>query len=442
MIKKLLLLTPLVAGFLMQSCSDDDFGGGMNLSPVNVTTQVEFGGDFVTDNKAVNANISLKNVDTGVEYTGRTNTDGNLILPTVLPGRYTATVNLTLTPNQFENYFGYDSGSDDDIVFNGVSENITITSSGSTITVEIIAANSIGGLVIKQIYYGGSHIARGAGFRDQFVEIYNNSSEVMYADGLIFAQLFGNNTVGTDPYHLASGQLNWAMGEGNTKGEAANTDYVYGKNVYRIPGSGIQYPIQPGKSIIIAATAINHKANYTDNSGNTINIQEPELTVNLSNADFEANLTTYTGNQFRWDIQNLIVPDLEIVHWVNGQDMVLDNQGRDGYIIFNATAEEISGFGMVRNPSRANNNLYLQIPRTLIVDGVDTTRDIANNIVPKKLTVLDDAGRTYLTNGAYSSYAVIRKTQKVVNGRIILKDTNNSTEDFVEIKATPNGFAN
>lgn len=441
MYKKLLLLTPFIAGLLFNSCMDDDFRG-MNLSPVNLTTQVKFGGDFETTKKAVNASVTLRNADTGVEYVGRTDENGIYNLPAILPGKYTASVTFTLTPDQFEDYFGYESGSEDVITFNGVAQNIDILTSGTTITIELFAANTIGGLVIKQIHYGGSHTTRGASFRDQFVEIYNNSSEVIFADGLIFAQLFGNNTVGSTPYHTATGQLNWAMSEGNTKGEAANTDYVYADNVYRIPGSGQQYPIQPGQSIVIAATAINHQSNYTDNNGNSVSIQDPSLTIDLSNADFEANLTAYTGSQYRYDIQNPNVPDLEIVHWVSGSDMVLDNQGRDGYVIFRATPEEIASFDRLKNPSNANNNLYLQIPNRLIIDGVDTTKDLGNNFVPKKLNVSIDAGTTFLETGAFSSYSVIRKTQKVVNGRIILKDTNNSTEDFVNIWASPRAFAN
>ncbi|WP_409517006.1 DUF4876 domain-containing protein, partial [Empedobacter sp.] len=52
-----------------------------------------------------------------------------------------------------------------------------------------------------------------------------------------------------------------------------------------------------------------------------------------------------------------------------------------------------------------------------------------------------DAGYAYLTAGSYTSTSIIRKTQKTINGRIILKDTNNSTNDFVNIKAEPKIFA-
>ena len=442
MIKKIIILSSLMAGFFIQSCNDDDFVG-MTLTPISITTQVKFGGDFAsTDAKAYNANVVFKNAESGIEYISQTDANGNVIFPTVLPGKYNVNVTLSLSPTQFEEYFGYDSGSEENIIFNGMAENIAITTSGTTLSVELLASNTVGGLVIKQIYYAGSHTTLGASFRDQFVEIYNNSNEVIYADGLIFAQLYGNNTVGTEPYNLPSGQLNWALAEGNTKGESANTDYVYADYVYKIPGNGIQYPIQPGQSIVIAATAVNHKSNYTDESGNTVTIKNPELTVDLSNADFEANLTSFTGNQYRYDIQNPNVPDLEILHWVSGADMILDNQGRDAYIIMKATLEEFETFNKVKTPKGGSNSLYLQIPSSYIIDGVDTTKDLGNNVVPKKLKGSQDSGQTYVVAGAFTSYAVIRKTQKVVNGRTILKDTNNSSEDFVNIIATPKGFAN
>ena len=124
MIKKLLILTPFLAGLMFQSCSDDDFSGA-NLNPVSVNAEVKFAGDF-SDTKAINTNVLLKNTETGAEYKGVTDKDGKLVLPTVLPGKYTATVTLTLTPKQFEAYFGYPSGNEEDIVFNGAAENIAI----------------------------------------------------------------------------------------------------------------------------------------------------------------------------------------------------------------------------------------------------------------------------------------------------------------------------
>lgn len=58
------------------------------------------------------------------------------------------------------------------------------------------------------------------------------------------------------------------------------------------------------------------------------------------------------------------------------------------------------------------------------------------------MTTEVDAQFTFVPEGTYSSYAVIRKTQTTINGRKILKDTNNSAEDFVSQKANPRGFVN
>lgn len=50
--------------------------------------------------------------------------------------------------------------------------------------------------------------------------------------------------------------------------------------------------------------------------------------------------------------------------------------------------------------------------------------------VPKRLPNVLDAVRTFVPAGQYSSQSLVRKTLKTVNGRRILKDTNNSSEDF------------
>lgn len=332
MLKKYILLTPILASLLFNSCSDDDFGNSA-VQPVTFTTKVTFDSDFDASKLPVNAKTILKNIQTGM------------------------------------------------------------------------------------------------------------TNEVIYADGLIFGQLFGANTVESQPYSQANGQLDWSKGEGNTKGAEANTGYVYVANAVRIPGNGTTYPVQPGQSITIAQTAINHKGNYTDANGKVIEILKPELTVDLSNADFEVNMTSYLGSQYSYDIQNPAVPDLDIVWWANGnKDLLFDNLGRQAYILFRADENDINGFGKV-NPSNKTTYQYLQLPNYFILDAVETTQDMGTKLVPKKLQNKQDAGYVYLTAGSYTSTSIIRKTQKTINGRIILKDTNNSTNDFVNIKAEPKIFA-
>ncbi|MGV0964479.1 DUF4876 domain-containing protein [Empedobacter falsenii] len=440
MLKKYILLTPILASLLFNSCSDDDFGNSA-VQPVTFTTKVTFDSDFDASKFPVNAKTTLKNAQTGVTYEAVTNEKGEAIFPQLTPGVYTANVVFSITPAQFEELFGYPADTEDNVEFNGSAQNVTVNSTNISLEIELNSVKTIGGLILKQIYYGGSHIKEGALFRDQFLEIYNNSNEVIYADGLIFGQLFGAYSVESQPYSQPNGQLDWSKGEGNKEGARANTDFVYVANAIRVPGNGTTYPVQPGESITIAQTAINHKGNYTDANGKVIEILKPELTVDLSNADFEVNMTEYLGSQYSYDIQNPLVPDMDIVWWVANKDLILDNLGRQAYILFRATDEEIKGFGKVKNPNNKTAYEYLQLPNKYILDGVETTQDMGSKLVPKKLQNKQDAGYAYLTGGSYTSTSIIRKTQKTVNGRIILKDTNNSTNDFVNIKAEQKIFA-
>src|SRR5690606_18853036 len=82
---------------------------------------------------------------------------------------------------------------------------------------------------------------QGASFRDHFIEIYNNSNEVLYADGLYIATLEGNTNSTLTSYTLPTGQYDWSQSTGNNIGSAANTDYVYASNIIKVPGTGTQY---------------------------------------------------------------------------------------------------------------------------------------------------------------------------------------------------------
>lgn len=438
MTKKLFLFCAIMFGLFLQSCDDDDFGGS-TLKPVSFTVNAKYDTSF--DSKvSQGATITLVNAENGNTYSSTSDANGTASFSEITPGTYTLTATKQMTSAEFTTTFGY-TPTTDEINFNGSQTNVTVNANVSTTNIELKTAR-VGGLVLKQIYYGGSNTSQGASFRDQFVEIYNNSNEVIYADGLYFAQLYGANTTATSSYTLPSGQFDWSQSSGMTIGNAANTDYVYADHIFQIPGNGTEHPIQPGQSIVIAQTAINHKANYTDNSGNVQTIVNPDLTLDLSTADFETYLGDYLGlGIYRYDIQNPNVADVTIKFWNKNRDMILDNQGRDAYIIFNATDAQYNSWLTYNDPS-SSPKLCVQIPVSAIVDGVDTTKDLGANLVPKKLPSQIDGGTTYLPSGAFSSKSVIRKTKTTIAGRIVLQDTNNSSNDFVEITALPKTFAN
>lgn len=433
--KKHFLLIITLLALIIQSCSNNDENEA--LQPINFSIAVKYDETFsnlVTKNSAV----TIVNNETGNKYTVQSDNSGIAQFNQILPGIYSVSATKVMQSIEFADTFGY-TPSEAEINFNGSQSSLVINSASTTVEIEM-KTSKVGDFVIKQIYYGGSDVKKGATFRDQFIEIYNNSNTVQYADGLYIAQLYGSGTTTVYAYTLPTGQFDWSKSAEMTMGNTANTNYVYASNVLKIPGTGTQYPVQPGKSIVIAQNAINHKSNYTDNTGKSVSILNPDLTVDLSTADFESFLGNYLGDLYQYDIQNPAVTDLDIIYWGNGNnDMVLDPSGKLALAIFKMDPTELNSLKKYKNP-KGDKNSYLQIPNSVLTDAVELTKDMGSSYVPKKLPAQIDGGNTYLSTGAYSSKAVIRKTKTTIAGRIILQDTNNSTNDFVEITPNPRGF--
>ena len=119
--------------------------------------------------------------------------------------------------------------------------------------------------------------------------------------------------------------------------------------------------------------------------------------------------------------------------------MLFDNLGRDSYVIFRA---ENLQFNQYPTPNittvDGTTKYYMQIPDNIVIDGVET-QHVSNNIPRRLPETLDISSIKVFT--AYNTEAVIRKTKAVVDGRVILQDTNNSAQDFVVQRANPRGFA-
>lgn len=430
--KKNIFISCLTLLMLFFSCEKDDFGGENIIQPVSFTVNLSYD-ENLGDVNPSEVSVTLKDTNSDNQYTQITNEQGVAFFEEVIPGTYTASATISYNSTDFENKFGF-SANQDETNFNAVQEGVVVNENVTTTDIKLKSAK-IGDLLIKQIYYAGSDTANGAIFRDQFIEIFNNSNEIIYADGLCVAQLFGNTSTTVRDYTLNNGQYDWSKSINITPtGNSANTDYVYADFVYRIPGTGEEYPINPGESIVIAQTALNHKESYTNNNGDVVTVGNPALTVDLSDADFEV----YLGTGFSSDIQT-DATDMEIIHYRAGNDMILDALGRDGYAIFKA--DNVVNYPIFRNPKDGENKEpgYMQIPNTVLIDAVDTNRD--NFSVPKKLQSAYDASYTYCPLGSYSSQSVIRKTKVKLGERVVLQDTNNSENDFVAITANPKGFA-
>jgi len=424
------------------SCKKEDTIS-TGIQPVDLMVNLSYGLDSSGYKLPVSGiTVKITNTNSGATQTARSSDSGTVRFENMQAGTYDIDANITIDANTYYQLTG--NLISDNITFNASEKNTRIAV-GNDVTLSMtLVAGTIGQWVIKQIYYAGSSTTNGAIYRDQFIELYNNSDEVLYADSLYIGQVYGRGTTGN--FHvLANDQLDWSFASGMPTGTDPNNDYVYTKSILMVPGTGTTYPVQPGNSIVIAQTALNHKTPFTGANGTSISVKDPSLTIDLSGADFEAYYGDFVASPLASDVDNLSVPNM-VVYQYNGRDYILDNPGRDAYVIFKVDASQ-----NVRNwpsypaptvaPPAATATRYVQVPDKYIIDGVEVQPSAAEERLPKKLNAAYDAGFTSVPKGSYSSQSVIRKTAKTVGSRIILKDTNNSTEDFDYLDlANPRGF--
>jgi hypothetical protein len=387
---------------------------------INVKYDAAFGGA-----PAEGIEVHFKDVTSGNTYVEKTDNAGTLQFHRVPPGTYDISASIYMSPEEVLAFSGILLP--DSAMFNATVANRRITASASSVDMVLKTGRS-GDLIFKQLYYCGSSIQKGASFRDQFVEIYNNSADTLYADGICFAQLEGNvsNALPNPrpPYLLEDGRYNWQKSIGMPADIDANGDYVYTKSIFQFPGTGKQYPVAPGKSIILAQNAQNHKAPFTNPNGTVVTPEDPSLTVDLSHAEFEV----FYGDGFASDVNNPEVTDMINFQKVN-RDMVLDIMGRDAFILFRMPQP----FNKYPDPEatviNSTTSFHFQVPDSMVLDAVECLHFTPARRGPKKLDANLDAGFVSVLS-QYSSQALIRKQLRTVDGRIILQDTNNSTADF------------
>lgn len=425
--KKLLVIL-LLTGLLIGCNEKENF-----IAPIEHSLKVSFGEAF--GNTTVSGvTVTITNLEDGKIYTVTTEADG-LATVEIIPGVHNFVASLTMTPGQFLEFSGQTV--DSDISFNASLENIEINIQ-SIDTELVLVSGKIGNVIFKQLYFG-SDSKKAAGFRDQFFEVHNNSNETIYLDQLCFGQVYGQTAMYDKEYLLSNGQFDWSLPDDQTDKENANTGYVYLNEVIRIPGTGDTYPLASGESAIIAGSALNHKAPLTVTLGNgkekVYEVLEPDLTIDLSGAPFEAYFVDYFELQDKkplgTDIDNPNSVNLEVIFKVRGaKDFILDPFGRDAFVIFYASKEKFDAYKKVSSPRDSDTQPYLQIPIGDILDGVETQHVDPAKSKPKRIPDAVDAGEVKTVQGGYSSESVIRKIAKTIGDRVIYQDTNNSTNDF------------
>ena len=143
--------------------------------------------------------VTLKDRNSGTIYTTEAK-DGIATFTYIMQGVYDLSVSKTLTAAQFKELApGLGDDLKNEVVLSGLSLSVNLlTDEDAAKTHEVTLNWAVkGSLVISKIYSNGTKTTAGKTFlNDRYWEIFNNSSETVYLDGLCLAYLWGNtNTV-------------------------------------------------------------------------------------------------------------------------------------------------------------------------------------------------------------------------------------------------------
>ena len=396
--KKYLLI--ISACLILSACdSFNDLEGVKEIAPISVDVALDFNTDQVTEIKGLT--IKFDNYDEDLHYE-KAVSGHQVEMNDILPGIYTVNVSGTGIDADGNEYY-----------LNGSVVNQAIFQEGSLLSLTIKGLK-ISPLVFKEIYYACSRTPLNKPYiYEQFYEVYNNSSSMLYLDGIHFANLYPDKSSTNLPL--------WPEEDGD--------NYVYALRVWKFPGNGTDYPLQPGESCVIAQFAVNHQ----------LEIYNPASPVDNSSADFEFYMdnTNYT---------NAPAPDMEHIFY-NGKaekgtlKQYLTTVFGGAYVAFQIpegeTWDPVNDPNMqTRDLSTTKATLYAKIPIRYVLDAVEAI-DNESKTNSKRLPSVLDAGITWV-GATYNGLGVCRKPSlddngnpiQRENGAYIYQDTNNSADDF------------
>lgn len=394
----------LISLFMLSSCIDyEDVGRLVNIQ-VHLKNPAEFKEDAALDNMEVT--IKSKTA----EMTAVTDEKGIATFEGCMPDVYDISSYKELTGEEYIAKTGTEDPVESCIVtatlneqmFDEAREQSPVEVEASTI-VKMSGEKSI---VVSKIYSSGSKYNGNKNYMaGRYIELYNQSSQTANIAGMYIGLL------------ESTGNSNRVYTLDELKSDPSiNGTMVVVKQVFRIP-TDKEYLVEGGKSIVITNSAIDHSG---------VNVFEADL----SNADFE--VEDYNDQLEHND--NVVKLSREYYAISTLKGMNLMQGGPCGIILFE-TDEDINswpttyGYGVT-----TGSMVYLLVPNSTIKDGVDFIKNTTSgpNLSTKRLYDEIDAGYTNINAIAgYTGEVIYRRTARITpDGRKVLMDTNNSSNDF------------
>lgn len=257
-------------------------------------------------------------------------------------------------------------------------------------------------IIISKIYYAGSKDNNNRAYdAGKYIEIYNQSDKEIDVSGLCIG--------------LVEAESKQAFTLENLHASYEDS-VVLLKQIFRIPANA-NYKVAAGGAVLIVNSAIDHTANNSNEN-------------DLSDADFEAKDLSSRPVQ-----NNPATPALELVYTMYPSISIMNlvQSGPCGVVLFH-TDEDLSALPTTYAYGKTSGNQWKLLPKRMILDAVEVLPNKTTGIDVKTKRLYDDldAGYTYINAASGRNGEVVyRKTsKKTANGRIILTDTNNSSNDF------------
>ncbi len=380
--KKLLFI--ILSVLCLYSCKDDN-EAVLNQLSVQLTSDQPIN-DFST------FNILLTDLKSGQSYNQKADTKGKAVFSLPL-GSY----NIEAECQDKGATVSY--GRKDNVIF---SEN-------TQVEIKVVSANNAFDktFVLDELYFNGNKNGNyDYTFYEQYFTIRNISNKPLFADGLSFGITGDFNTT-----------------EETSEMQKLLPDVVVLSQFYTIPGNGRTHKVDPGKSIVIAMSAINHKE-----GGDKPN------SLDLSGADFEI----YVENAMTPDN-----PEVEnvIVNFSTYQAFSWQYSGATPMVLFRLPENESAEKFIAKNKDKFINpnsfgtmiQDYVKLPSKYIIDGVET--GVINAMYHKTLPGTVDLNAfmipgTGMPGDGFYGYFVQRKRIQSEDGHETVQDTNSGKDDF------------
>ena len=266
-----------------------------------------------------------------------------------------------------------------------------------------------GSILISKVYYAGGKV-NGSNYQlDLYVELYNNTADIVDVSGMYLGLL--ESDAAASAYTAEAVEADESLS--SFKGKAVL------KQIFQLPGStDAPFTLEPGKSILVCSSAIAHDGGK-DLSG-------AEVEVKTTNSKYAHSETAQEAK--------LIYTYAATVDFMN-----LNPAGPASMVLLknNASAIKAADEDLVFARGKDKGSKYALANLYYCVDAVDIlannkTKSIDATTKRFSTTGTYDTGYTSTTTGGtYVGETLYRKTAFITkDGRKVLYDTNNSSVDF------------